>query len=70
LQFDVRAALRTDLTGHQGLAERQGVVDGRTLELAGSLIGETFNPSVAAAPLSEVRSNRAKLKNWQCRYCR
>jgi hypothetical protein len=45
------------------------MADERTLELAGSLIGETFNPSVAAAPLSEVRSNRAKLKSWQCRYC-
>ncbi len=47
LQFDVRSATRTDLGGHQGLAERGGVVDEATLSAARELIATAF-PLVAS----------------------
>ncbi len=50
LQFDVRAATRTDLTGHEGLAERQGVVDQDTLDTARKLIIDTFDPTGTSSP--------------------
>jgi hypothetical protein len=42
LQFDVRAAVRTDLSGHEGLAERQGIVDAATVESCKTAIAAAF----------------------------
>jgi molecular chaperone DnaK (HSP70) len=44
LQFDVRAAVRTDLAGHQGLAERQGIVDAATIDACKGVILDAFRP--------------------------
>jgi hypothetical protein len=42
LQFDVRAATRTDLTGHSGLAERRGIVDDTLVARCRELIVQTY----------------------------
>ena len=44
LQFDVRAATRTDMTGHEGLGEQAGIVDQALLEACRRLIRQTFGP--------------------------
>ncbi|HEV3416961.1 MAG TPA: molecular chaperone DnaK, partial [Pirellulales bacterium] len=44
LQFDVRAATRTDLAGHEGLGERAGIVDQSLLEACLHLIRRVFGP--------------------------
>ncbi len=41
------------MAGHQGLAERQGMIDERTLQLAHNLIGETFDPPAVSTPPPE-----------------
>lgn len=53
LQFDVRAATRTDLAGHQGLAERQGVADESTRGVARKIICATFDPETTPSPAPE-----------------
>jgi molecular chaperone DnaK (HSP70) len=42
LQFDVRAATRTDLSGHGGAGERSGIVEQATLDACRTLIERTF----------------------------
>ena len=42
LQFDVRAATRTDIAGHAGLGERQGIVDEQLLAQCRALVESTF----------------------------
>lgn len=44
LQFDIRAATRTDLAGHQGLGEQAGIIDEERLEACRNVIRETFGP--------------------------
>ncbi len=45
LQFDVRAATRTDLTGHEGLGERAGIVDQALRDACRQAIVDTFTPA-------------------------
>ncbi len=45
LQFDVRAATRTDLAGHEGAGERAGIVDEAVLQACRTLIRDTFGPA-------------------------
>jgi molecular chaperone DnaK (HSP70) len=47
LQFDVRAATRTDLAGHGGAGERSGIVEQATLDACRGLIERTFGPVAA-----------------------
>jgi molecular chaperone DnaK (HSP70) len=42
LQFDVRAATRTDMAGHEGQLEREGIVEERTLGTMRRSIERTF----------------------------
>jgi molecular chaperone DnaK (HSP70) len=42
LQFDVRAATRTDIAAHRGLGERAGFVDEQIVQKCAELIRETF----------------------------
>lgn len=42
LQFDVRAATRTDIAGHSGLAEQQGIVDQRLIEACNEVLWQVF----------------------------
>lgn len=44
LQFDVRAATQTDVAGHEGAAERQGIVEQPLVEACRQLIAGTFAP--------------------------
>ena len=44
LQFDIRAATRTDLAGHGGAGERSGIVEQATLDACRTLIERTFGP--------------------------
>jgi molecular chaperone DnaK (HSP70) len=46
LQFDVRAATRTDLTGHEAVGERAGIVDQALLDACRNLIQQTFGQPV------------------------
>lgn len=55
LQFDVRAATRTDLSGHAGLGERGGIVDQALLDSCRSLIRHTFQASGTIKPESIVK---------------
>ncbi|HEV2969641.1 MAG TPA: Hsp70 family protein [Pirellulales bacterium] len=51
LQFDVRAATRTDLAGHEGLGERAGIVDLALLDACRQLIRQTFGSASDAERL-------------------
>ena len=42
LEFDVRAATHTDMAGHTGLGERQGIVESQVVEDCLRLIASTF----------------------------
>ncbi len=55
LQFDVRAATRTDLAGHKGLGERGGIVDQALLDACRSLIRQTFQAPGSIKPESLVK---------------
>ncbi len=53
LQFDVRAATRTDLAGHESAGELAGIVDQAMLDKCRALIDEAFGPTASrerAAP--------------------
>ncbi len=52
LQFDVRAATQTDMAGHAGLGERQGIVDEQLLAQCRALVESTFGlpPTDATKP--------------------
>ena len=53
LQFDVRAATRTDLAGHESAGELAGIVDQAMLDTCRALIDEAFGPTASrerAAP--------------------
>ena len=47
LQFDVRAATRTELTGHEGLGERAGIVDEAMLDVCRESIVDTFGTAAS-----------------------
>jgi molecular chaperone DnaK (HSP70) len=55
LQFDVRAATRTDLTAHETLGERGGIIDQAVLESCRSLVRQTFQTPIAIKPESLVK---------------
>ncbi|HKD38380.1 MAG TPA: Hsp70 family protein, partial [Pirellulales bacterium] len=55
LQFDVRAATRTDLTAQETLGERGGIVDQAILDACRSLIRQTFCAPSAVKPESLVK---------------
>lgn len=55
LQFDVRAATRTDLAGHQGLAERQGIVEEPLVAACRTVIEQTFDAAKTAADKSAAK---------------
>lgn len=50
LQFDVRSATQTDLTGHAGTGESAGIVDAETLELATVTLLDTFGKDATERP--------------------
>ena len=54
LQFDVRAATRTDLAGHTGLGERGGIVDQALLDACRSLIRQRFRRGLS--PFATARA--------------
>ena len=55
LEFDVRAATQTDAVAHQGLAEREGVVDEETWQACRAAIEATFGPEGEEKPQKLVR---------------
>ncbi len=56
LQFDVRAATRTDLTGHEAVGERAGIVDQALLDACRNLIQQTFGQPRGLSPFSRAPS--------------
>jgi hypothetical protein len=50
LEFDVRAATRTDMTGHAGLGERQGIVEDQLVAACRQRIAATFDRSAGQTP--------------------
>src|SRR5438034_2042483 len=52
LQFDVRAATRTDIAGHEGVGERGGIIDQALLDNCRSLIRQTFQAPATIKPES------------------
>ena len=62
LQFDVRAATRTDVAGHEGLGERGGIVDQTLLDACRSLIGSVCRPGTSpfSLPTHAFASARSK----------
>ena len=50
LQFDVRAATETDREGHQGTAERSGIVDQATIHAAAEVLRSVFGPAGSMKP--------------------
>ena len=59
LQFDARAATRTDVAGHLGDGERSGIVDEETVARCRERIGALFAP----APTAQ-RADPSRLVKW------
>ena len=50
LQFDVRSAVRTDLTGHKSAAESEGIVDAATISAVSEILDGVFGAGGSKKP--------------------
>ncbi|WP_245764483.1 hsp70 family protein [Planctomicrobium piriforme] len=50
LQFDIRSATQTDLSGHTGAGEAAGVMDEESVTLVRQLLQDTFGPNGTGRP--------------------
>ena len=68
LQFDVRSATQTDMTGHVSAAEREGIVERESVKLARRVILGTFGPDGIEKPAGLPKRIAASLeisrKDW------
>jgi molecular chaperone DnaK (HSP70) len=58
LEFDVRAATHTDMTGHTGRGERQGIVESQVVEDCRRLIAGTFGKTSSQSDKPEGLAKR------------
>ncbi|MBC7240775.1 MAG: molecular chaperone DnaK, partial [Chloroflexi bacterium] len=74
LEFDVRSALQTDRSPHQGAGEQEGVLEESLAEKALELIDRIFGPEGTESPAALLRklseATRMNRRDWPSSFLR